>query len=165
MAQELTQERLKELLHYDPENGVFTWVRYRKNGAYPGDVAGGLSHRGYWRIKLDGVFYQAHKLAWLYVYGVMPVMMDHKNRRKDDNRIRNIRPATKSENGQNLPVQGRSASGITGVTRHHTQPKWLARITYRGKLIYLGTFDILEDAAQAYAIAKANLHTFNPTTT
>ena len=164
MAQELTQKRLKEVLHYDPETGVFTWLVYRKSGSLPGDVAGGRSPRGYWRIKVDGVFYQAHKLAWLYVYGVMPLMMDHQNQVKDDNRLCNIRPATKPENGQNLPVQARSVSGFTGVTRHHAQQKWLARITYMGKLMYLGAFYRIEDAVQAYANAKEKLHTFNPIT-
>lgn len=164
MAQELTQERLKELLHYDPDTGVFTWNVYRKSGSSRGDVAGGRSPRGYRRIKLDGVFYQAHKLAWLYVHGVMPAMLDHRNRVKDDNRLLNLRPATKIENGQNMSVQSRNASGVTGVTRRRSQRKWLARITYMGRLIYLGTFDTLEGAAKAYASAKVKLHTFNPST-
>ena len=86
MRNQLTQERLKELLHYDPETGYFTWKISPNNAVKVGSVAG-TSMNNYIRIIIDHKAYLAHRLAFLYMEGYFPEHeVDHINRIRDDNR-------------------------------------------------------------------------------
>ena len=101
-----SQAALRAALDYDQRTGVFLWRRRpemhrRWNARYPGTVAG-RKCKGYLEIMLDGVRYAAHRLAWVWVYGVDPgPMIDHKNTIRDDNGIINLRPADNRQNHQN----------------------------------------------------------------
>ena len=156
----LTQLRLKEILHYDCELGIFT--RAKALPPYKvGEIAGHKHHRGYINIRVDGRLYWAHRLAWLYVYGAWPKdQLDHINRNREDNRIANLREASNGENQQNRKVQSTSKTGFTGVTFDKTKGKWCARITKDKKLYNLGHFSNLEDAINTHSEAKRKLHTF-----
>jgi hypothetical protein len=102
-------------------------------------------------------------LAWLYVYGKFPEeQLDHINRIKSDNRIVNLRLATNSENRQNIPIYKSNKSGVAGVHWSKKSGKWRAEITFGGRLIHIGFYDNLSDAAAARAAAKAKYHTFHP---
>ena len=158
----MTQERLKELLDYDPEAGIFTWKRPRR-GIAANSMAGGLTPNGYIRIQIDRKDHLAHRLAWLYIHGVIPEAdIDHINRRKDDNRIANLRAATRSENQQNHPKRSDNTSGFPGVSWYKKVNKWGAHIKHSGRRIHIGLYETLEEAAAARAAAKAKYHTFHP---
>jgi hypothetical protein len=157
----LTQERLKELLHYCPDTGVFTWRVTRGGHVQAGRVAGTLK-QGYGQIMVDKKHYYAHRLAWLYTHGVWPSMLDHINRDKLDNRIVNLREVTWSQNGQNQTSDPKNTSGYRGVIWEKNRNKWRARIQVNRKLIHIGYFDTVEDAARAYAAGAAIYHTHNP---
>jgi hypothetical protein len=99
----ITAERLRQLLHYDPERGVFTWLSRPAerswNTRFAGTRAGTINGLGYVVIGILGRRYKAHRLAWLYVHGEWPGReLDHINCDKSDNRIANLRPATRSQN-------------------------------------------------------------------
>lgn len=159
----VTQERLKELLHYDPHTGVFVWLVDRNHLAKAGSVAGSINSCGYIQIWIDGRQYKASRLAWLYVHGSFPSgLMDHIDRIRTNDRISNLRVATKVENGQNLKVKKNNKSGFVGVNWHKATSKWTAQIMFDGKKIYLGIFNTPEEAATSRAKAKAIYHTFNP---
>ena len=158
----LTAERLRELFHYAPETGVFT--RRRAIAATKtNDVAGWLNAIGYWFIGIDHRQHLAHRLAWLYVHGAWPVNdIDHIDGNRANNRIDNLREATRGENLQN---QRRAActnrsSGLLGAYWHKANSKWYAKIQVRGKTIYLGMFDTKEAAHAEYLLAKNRLHPF-----
>jgi hypothetical protein len=155
---ELTQERLKELLSYDPLTGVFLWKVAKKHGGCVGDVAGSKNSQGYIVIGADGKHYKAHRLAWLYHYGEIPKEIDHANLDKSDNRISNLRPATRSQNRSNIRAYKNSASGQKGVSPHGMTGKWQAVISIGGKQNYLGLFERQEDAAAAYSKAAIQLY-------
>ena len=92
---ELTAARLRKMLHYDPETGVFTRL-------WTGNVTGCPDAKGYLRIAADGRSYRAHRLAVLYMTGAWPSeQIDHINQVRTDNRWSNLRPATNGENGAN----------------------------------------------------------------
>ncbi len=158
----LTQARLKERLSYDPSTGEFrTLVKVKQVPA--GAVAGSIGSKGYRRIKVDNREYAAHRLAWLYVHGEFPPGdLDHKNRIRSDNRLDNLRPASRTQNGQNRSVAKNNSSGYTGVTFNKACRKWQASICTGGRARHLGLHSTPEAAAAAYRAAKAELHTFNP---
>lgn len=156
----LTQERLKTLLRYDPETGVFTWLVWRPNGVKVGDVAGAVHKRGggYLKIKVDGRSYLASRLAWLYMIGTFPQhRIDHEDTDKLNNRWRNLRAATASQNAANRGANRGSKSGIKGAylkSDHHRRAKpWASCIRVDGTVKHLGTFAKPEEANAAYAQA------------
>lgn len=151
----VTAERLREVLHYDPETGVFTWRVNRGNRTKAGTVAGGHHCEGYITINFDGRQYLAHRLAWFYTHGSWPEYeIDHLNGIRKDNRLRNLRDVMKNMNQQNTRLARRSnlSSGLLGVSRHHSQ--WRARIVCDGKVHLLGGFATPELAHAAYLEAK-----------
>lgn len=152
----ITQKRLKELLKYDGETGVFTWV-VGKAAASAGDIAGGVhAATGYNRIGLDRKRYFAHRLAWLYTYGEFPKhTIDHINHIRDDNRIENIRDVSYSENSRNLPIRSNNKSGTTGVCWLKRERKWFANIkTKEGRSLHLGYYDKKEEAVSVRLAAN-----------
>ena len=150
----LTQEYLKSRLRYDPETGRFVWIRIRKGHSLLNRRAGTTQSNGYVYIMIDNKSYLAHRLAFLYVYGFLPKFLDHINRKKDDNRIVNLRKCTHSQNLSNSKHR-QSRSGVRGV--YHNDSGFKALIRYNGKLIYLGTFKTPEDASTAYRAKKVEL--------
>ena len=130
-----------------------------------GAVAGCLSVKGYRVINVDGKQYFAHRLAWLYVHGRWPVdQLDHINGVTDENRIKNLREATQSENLQNRSVQRNNKSGHPGVCWNSMRGKWQAHITIEGRHYFLGRFGRLEDAIATRVKAKSELHQFQKET-
>ena len=141
----LTAERLRELLRYDPETGIFTWRTNRRGGARAGNIAG-CKTDGYIQIHVDGEIHRAHRLVWLYVTGKWPVLyLDHKNGSRNDNRFSNLREATKAQNNRNHRPHPNSKSGFKGVSTDHGYG-WRARCAEQ----YLGFFRSPEEAAKAY---------------
>ena len=152
---ELTQARLKELLHYNPLTGVFTWLKPLRNGVRPGSVAGCVHQQGYVQIAMFGRSYRAHRLAWLYVHGTWPkAELDHINGIRGDSGISNLREATRAENGRNLSRNTRNKSGFRGVCWEPVRRRWRAAIGFEGRIISLGRFTTAKDASVAYE-AKA----------
>lgn len=140
----ITQERLKQLLHYDPETGVFTWLQSRGK-AHAGFEAGTKEPGRYVKIKLDGKQFSGHRLAWLYVTGEQPEsLIDHRNGDKHDNRFSNLREARSWENSQNQKTHRTNTSGVKGVCRNRRSGLWEVRCSVRGKNHYIGAFDDLE---------------------
>jgi hypothetical protein len=158
---ELTQQRLKELLSYDHETGLFTW-RVSKGTAKKGSIAGYKHLDGYIQIMIDNKNYLAHRLAWIYVYGSLPEKdLDHINEIKDNNRICNLRLATRQENNHNISKPRiHNISGFRGVCWCKCAKKWKSQIGINGKKKYLGIFNTAEEAYEAYLKAKREIHPF-----
>ena len=157
----LTQKRLKELLHYDPDTGIFT-RKLKRRKHLKGEIAGCSDAKRYILIKIDGIQYKAHRLAWFYVYGEMPRrQIDHKDHNICNNRINNLRNVTNAQNQQNLsgPQKG-NKSGFLGV-RLHECGKYDSRIMVNGKRIHLGFFVTAEEAYRKYLKAKRELHPYS----
>jgi len=141
----LTQNRLKELLTYNENNGLFFWNKDMENSVKKGDFAGYL--RGKYRcIRIDSKNYSSHRLAWLYIYGYFPDKIDHINGVSDDNRIVNLRDVNYSENNKNKRLGKNNTSGYFGVTWNKTAKKWRAFIKTDGKNKHLGYHVKKEDA-------------------
>jgi hypothetical protein len=157
----LTQKRLKELLKYDPDTGLFTWLVNRSRKARFGLIAGYTDKQGYSKIIISGVSYKAHRLAWIYIYGSFPENgIDHINKNKSDNRIENLRDCDQSENMRNQKLYKSNKSGVPGVMLRESSNRWLASISYNKKLIRLGNHIDWFDAVCARKSAE-NKHGFH----
>lgn len=155
----ITAERLRELLHYDPETGVFTRLSCRCHSELLGQPAGCLDSKGYIRIRVDGRKYRAHRLAWLYMTGFWPEDdVDHKDVDPSNNRWANLRKATKAQNTRNSRRPANNTSGYKGASWNIAAQKWVGTIGHNGEKIYLGCFDTPEAAHAAYCAAAQRLH-------
>ena len=154
----LTQTRLKEVLEYDPTTGIFT-NRVSRSNMRAGSVAGCVTPNGYISISIDGKRYLAHRLAYLCVVGSFPPdHIDHINGIRDDNRLANLRVATRSENCRNSRKRSNNTTGYKGVWFDKRTGKFQAQIRINGKKKYLGLFLTPEEAHRAYAKAANTLH-------
>ena len=134
-TQILTQQKLKELLDYNPNTGDFVWRVSLNSRSSINSTAGSCSN-GYRVIRINRKNYHAHRLAWLYTHGQFPQnQLDHINRIRNDNRIDNLREVTNAQNHQNRNLGSNNASGICGVNWHKRDKKWRAYIKLNGKEI------------------------------
>lgn len=155
----LSVETLKRCLHYEPATGVFTRLATANFNprAKAGEVAGGRDTRGYVVIRIGRQKYMAHRLAWFYMHGEWPRGdVDHINRVIDDNRIANLREATRSQNNANTGVPKHNSSGIKGVCFDKATGSWMAYMQVKGKFKNLGRHATKELAAAARAAAFAS---------
>ena len=145
----LTQEKLKKLLHYNPDTGAFTWLVTRRGNRGVGSPAGCLTRLNYVYITLFGKGHRAHRLAWLYMTGNWPKNhIDHKNRVKYDNRWENLRLVTVQQNKCNVePYHDRK---YKGVGQYRKNNRWRSSATYNKKTTHLGVFDCEHEAALVY---------------
>ncbi len=153
---DLTQERLKELLSYDPLTGVFLWKvnRYRVKA---GDRAGCVSSsNGYRIIRIDQKNYSEHCLAWFFMTGAWPKdEIDHRDLDKARNVWDNLREATGSQNKANRRAKGKYPKG---VSFHRASGLFSSRAQKDGKQISLGYFKTPELAHAAYCTAAPKIH-------
>jgi len=154
----LNASYLRKLLKYNPDTGVFTWCENRGT-AQAGDVAGTYDNHGYIIIKINYKRMRAHRLAWLYVYGRLPLLqIDHINNIKDDNRIINLREATGSQNLYNRPLPKSNTSGYRGVHWSKRGKKWCVTLRVNGHKKYLGLFNNINEAVEAHTKAIIKYH-------
>lgn len=167
----VTQNLVRELLHYDPETGIFTW-RHRDREYFPtdhaqkawnaklaGKKAGAMSYYGYIQIGIFGRLFRAHRLAILYVTGSFPnIDIDHVDRDKTNNRFDNLRIVNRSINQQNrVNPRSDNKTKILGA-QQRSGKRFVARIGVNGKYHHLGSFSTAEEASAAYLAAKQVYH-------
>lgn len=134
--------KVAALVVYDPDTGMFTTRSGRSLGSAHGN--------GYIRIAVGGMRVYAQRLAWFICYGDEPQHIDHINHDKADNRIRNLRAATASQNVSNRgKLNANNTSGYRGVTLFRRTGKWSSTIKVQRRSIHLGYFDDINDAVKA----------------
>jgi hypothetical protein len=156
---DLDSKRLKELLEYNPETGIFT-RKIGIGGQKAGAIAGKQRKDGYIDINISPKRYLAHRLAWLYIHDSWPnQMLDHINGIRNDNKISNLREVTNSENQQNkTKARKDSNSKFQCVNYKPSHKKWEAYITVNRVKKHIGHFDSPEEAHAAYLLKKKELH-------
>ena len=161
----VTQAQLHLLFDYNPETGIFTRKVKTSNSVKVGDIAGSDNGNRYIKFCVNSKLQFAHRMAWLYVYGLIPEgNIDHINGNPSDNRISNLRLVNQSQNMQNTNKWKTNTSGYKGVTWAKDKNKWVAQIWKNHKRHYLGSFDESEIAYKAYCEAATQMHTHNKAT-
>lgn len=166
----IDQEYLKTRLSYDPGTGSFVWKQKAGDGRsirmwntrFAGKQAGCLqavpnSDLKYLKIGIDSIVYYAHRLAWLYITGEMPKLIDHRDCDGLNNSFANLRVATTSQNCMNSSIQKSHALGIKGVGLSKSG-RYSSTIRAHNQVYWLGTFDTKEEAAEAYRLASIRYH-------
>lgn len=143
-------ETAQRLLRYEEHSGHFYW-RVARAKKKAGSRAGSLKHTGYREIRIDGVGYLEHRLAWLFLNGRWPkAQVDHINNERSDNRACNLREATPQNNAANKRVSRISRSGLKGVYFNTVAKRWAAYIRHNGKGQTIGYYDTPVAASAAY---------------
>lgn len=151
---ELAPSEIAEFLVYEPETGVIRW-KADKGRAKAGQEAGGLRPTGYRVLEIFGLKYQAHRVAWALSFGRWPEFdIDHINGDRADNRLSNLREASRGQNCANRKARKGAVSGVKGVWWHKANRKWVAGVGRK----YLGSFETLAEAEAAYRRAATELH-------
>lgn len=146
----MTLDQLRAVLSYNPDTGEFRWLvenKFRPSKTQPGTLAGYVSN-GYRLISVYGKRYRSARLAWFYVTGRWPAkVIDHRNGDGLDDRLTNLREATKAQNDCNR--RSSAKSGFKGVYKHSQNEGWFAEIKSDGRKYYLGRFRTIEEAVAA----------------
>lgn len=168
--EEVSPEYLREHLNYDPATGVVT---SKKTGKRLGSIhvlpvgskLNVIAGKQYFRqkeyrsrsITIKGFVFKEARVIYAWMTGAWPVdEIDHENHDGTDNRWDNIRPSSSSQNKINRRRPIHNTSGVKGVSRTKSG-KFAARIQYNRNLKHLGTFDTIEEAAEAYRQASTAL--------
>ena len=151
---DITVDYLKEILNYNPDTGVFTWVKRTTRSDLLDKKAGSPHSSGYISISIHNQKKLAHRLAWLYMTGIWPINhIDHIDGNRVNNAFNNLRDVTRSENLHNVhKAKKNSKTKILGVSAH--QGKWRMQIMINGVKVRISGFDTPEKAAEAYQKTK-----------
>jgi hypothetical protein len=160
MALSLTAERLREVLEYAPETGLFYWKVQTSRRNPVGKVAGCIcKNSGYRLIGIDGVVFKASRLAWFYVNGEWPDgIIDHINCDRLDDSWSNLRLATQAQNLWNRGPQANNPTGYKGVSSYNGGTRYCARIRVHGKVHRKNGFSTPAEAGAWYAKMAPKLH-------
>lgn len=154
----LTPERVRALLNYDPETGIFTWRVNRSNVKAGAQAGNRNSVIGYVQIGIDGKLRLAHRMAFLHQFGECPAFVDHVNHDRADNRLANLRAATCTANSVNRGIPAANTSGVQGVQFCKSTRRWRAVMSIGNRPKHIGRFDTIKEAAAAYASAMLARH-------
>lgn len=163
---DLSIDRLKSVLSYDPETGIFIWIAKtssRGNRIRIGNQAGVIGPTGYILIGIDKQRFGAHRLAVFYMTGAMPVnVVDHIDGCQSNNAYKNLRVITHRENIENRNRPNKNGStGFLGTHFCKQTGRFVASITVNRRRINLGRFDTPEQAHEIYLDAKRHFHKGN----
>lgn len=149
---------IRKMLSYNPDTGELRWL-VSSGTVKAGAIASSVNRLGYGRVKILGKMRAAHRVAWALFHGDFPESeVDHVNGIATDNRIANLRLATRSENQCNRSAHKNNKSGYKGVNWNSGVGKWAARCAVNGKRKHIGYFDDVVDAASAYNRVAAEMH-------
>ena len=139
----ITQKLLHELFEY--KDGDLYWKKKIGSRAIIGYKLGTLD-KEYIRARIQRKNYRIHRLIFLYHYGYLPEFIDHFDGNKLNNKIENLREATRSENGWNKSIQINNKSGIKNVNWHKRDKKWMVQISVNGEKKHFGAYYDIEVA-------------------
>ena len=159
MISTITHKRLLELVEYNPDSGDILSRIDRGSRCKKGKVLGTKNATGHIVLQLDKRMYLAHRLAWFYCFKEWPIgIIDHIDRDPSNNRLDNLREATKATNNYNSKLYNTNTTGIKGAFFDCRRNKYYSQIVFNGKKTWLGYFNTSEEAGSAYAVAAKNLH-------
>ena len=154
---DLTVDLLNELFTYDRETGKLYWKSARQ-GVTVGKEAGALDKEGYSILRMNYKRYRTHRVVFLMHKGYLPVVLDHIDGDRANNRLDNLRPASLSQNQYNRKLNKNNKSGFKGVTYNSRSKMFYASIKHQTQRIFLGSYNTPEEADAVVRAAREELH-------
>lgn len=154
---DITVDLLNELFTYDKETGKLYRKAPRKS-VNVGDEVGHDNGRGYLRVSINGKSYRVHRIVFLMHKGYYPAVLDHIDGNSHNNRIENLRPASRSQNQHNSKLAKNNTSGYKGVSYNKRANKFTAIVAHNNKSIFLGYYNTPEEANKVVRAAREELH-------
>jgi hypothetical protein len=151
----ITQERLHEMFDYRDGN-LYRKISLGRTKA--GDKVGFVNDKGYVAVNIDKQCIVLHRIIWMMQHGEMPVLIDHIDGDRQNNRIENLRLANRFGNAQNKKLHRNNTSGVKGVYWHKQTCKWKASIVANGKIYHLGLHLSIQEADEIACLARDMLH-------
>lgn len=153
----INQDYLNHLLDY--KDGNLFWKNpILRSKMKPGEKAGTLTQDGRLTITIHSKIFAAHRLIFLMHHNWLPKEIDHVDTNPLNNKIENLRPATRSENSSNRGLMRNNTSGVKGVSWHKYSNKWEASCQINKKRVKLGCFVSIEEAEKAVKSVREQLH-------
>jgi hypothetical protein len=152
----ITQQQCLDLFEY--RDGELFWKVRKAKANHIGDKAGHLNNTGYYRVSIDYKLYLIHRIIFLMHHGYLPQFLDHIDNNPQNNRIENLRPATKTQNICNTSLRKNNTSGVKGVVWIRSIKKWEVRVDINHKRHTFGYFKDLAEAAKVAEKARNELH-------
>jgi hypothetical protein len=175
MKTDISITELAQLLRFDPELGLLTWLP-RPRHMFTSDKQYGtwntrfankqafthIGRDGYYCGCIHGSVYKTHRVGWTLYHGEWPAdYLDHINGVRTDNRIENLRSVTRGENSKNRRLYKKNNTGHNGISWRESTKKWIVQIQSGGTKMHLGVFTKLDDAVAARLEADVT-HDFHP---
>tara|TARA_R100001369_G_C3214878_1_gene148791 strand:+ start:42 stop:539 length:498 start_codon:yes stop_codon:yes gene_type:complete len=154
---DLTVDLLNELFTYDRETGKLYWKSARQ-GVTVGKEAGALDKEGYSILRINYKRYRTHRVVFLMHKGYLPVVLDHIDGDRANNRLDNLRPASLSQNQYNRKLNKNNKSGFKGVSYNSRSKMFYASIRHQTQRIFLGSYNTPEEADAVVRAAREELH-------
>jgi hypothetical protein len=151
----LTQEILLKAFEY--KDGNLYWKNPTSRSVKAGDEVG-CNNNGYRLARVKGKYIQTHRAIFLMHFGYLPEIIDHIDGNKSNNKIENLRAATKAQNAWNSKIASNNKSGIRGVSWNKQTSKWKVAINVDGRAIHLGRFSNIKDAQKVIESARIQYH-------
>jgi hypothetical protein len=152
----ISQEQLKEFFDY--KDGNLYWKIKKCRNVAIGQKAGSYAPRGNIDIMINGKVYKAHRLIFLFHYGYLPKILDHKDGNPLNNKIENLREATNSQNMCNTKLNVNNKSGEKGVIWDKRISKWRTFCTISKKQYTSGSYSDLDKAIESVRKLRESLH-------
>jgi hypothetical protein len=155
----LTQAYVRKLFSYSKKTGLLRRRLHRGNRAMPGSIVGTSDgHKGYLRVGIDGKNWSVTHIIWLYVTGEWPKRVDHRDLNKTNNRWKNLRKATNSQNMCNTKVRSDSSTGVKGVYQDRRTGRYRVHVGLGRQRFYGGFFATVAEAKVARDMLAKKLH-------
>ena len=146
---------LNDYLTYCPTSGVIT-AKVRLGNKPKGSIMGSVDKEGYLSFVVQGKRYYAHRVAWFIQHGLWPERIDHKNLKRADNRLVNLRECSQAENLRNRPMQRNNSTGYKGVRQRGA--RFYGAVKLDGKLYYTSRYNSIQEAHTARCTLAKELH-------
>ncbi len=144
---------------FEYRDGELFWKIKPAMRVHVGDKAGWLDKNAtHLRVLYKGKKVMVHRIVYLMHHGHLPECVDHVDRNPLNNKIENLREATKSQNSCNKKVRSDSGTGIKNVTYYRPSGKWRVAIAVNGKRKHIGYFADMEQAKIAAENAGKMYH-------
>ena len=155
------EEFISEHLRYDADTGDLLWIKRPRNSrVIIGGKAGSMQASGRATVHIQRKTLYVHHIAWWRSFGVWPKEeIDHINNCGWDNRLCNLREASRKENTRNVRPWSKTGVGLKGAYTHSSMNgRWFGQIVVDGQQIYLGRFDTEIEAHEAYCRVAPKYH-------